>query len=662
MNSSGPERTMNTPNRNEPCPCGSGKKYKKCCLPKSGRAPRAGAPSVKQQLELAAEHHLAGRRADALAICELLLLDDPRQAEALNLCGLIALQTGDTELAVDLIGRAIAVKPNAVYYNNYGNAYKARGDLGKAVDCYHKSLALDPHGEKARYNLGVTLLDQGETNEAIACFNAVLEIDGVDKECVSKACDCLSWILSLHGRLLEGLGFALRAVEYDPGFAEAQQGVAALLAKLSDYSEVCDESDTALVLKPDDYFVWESRLYYYSYHPDLCVEAIFGEFVRWGDRFPALSQFSFADHDRTMGRRLRVGYVSPDFRRHSTRFFFKPLFSHHDRSRFELYAYANVSREREDGFTDEYRGMFDHWRDIRGVSDDDAAALIRRDGIDILVDCSGHTVDDRLGVFARKPAPVQATWLGTAWTTGLKTVDYVFLDSYLAPEGTLTREKIVRLPSCFVAYRPPEETAEVVPPPVLRNGYVTFGYSGRTERLNYRVFRAWGEILRRIPDAWLILDFMPFADPPTQGYYREFLSAHGVDVSRVTMRCSANIFEGLGDIDILLDGFPHNSGTTLFDALWMGVPALTLAGRPPVGRIGSSLMMNLGLPQWVTYSEAEYVERAVELARDTAGLAAIRAGMRERMRNSPLMDEVGFTRHFEDALRGMWQTWSEEQQ
>ena len=435
-----------------------------------------------------------------------------------------------------------------------------------------------------------------------------------------------------------------------------------MMARLSDYSGVCEESDIALSLDANDYYVWENRLYYYSYHPDLSVEAIYGEFVRWGDRFPALSRFSFAEHDRTQGRRLRIGYVSPDFRRHSTRFFFKPLFAHHDRSRFELYAYANVSREREDGLTDEYRGMFDHWRDIRGVSDDDAAALIRRDGIDILVDCCGHTVDDRLGVFVRKPAPVQATWLGTAWTTGLRTVDYVFLDSYLAPEGTLTREKIVRLPRCFVAYRPPEETAEVVPSPALKNGYITFGYSGRTERLNHRVFRAWGEIMRRVPEARLILDFMPFANPPTQGYYREFLSAHGVDVSRVTMRCSANIFEGLGDIDILLDGFPHNSGTTLFDALWMGVPALTLAGRPPVGRIGSSLMMNLGLPQWVTYSEEEYVERAVTLAGDTAGLAAIRVGMRERMRNSPLMDEVGFARHFEDALRGMWQTWCEEKQ
>ena len=629
MDSSGPEKMMNTPNRNEPCPCGSGKKYKKCCLSKSGSVRHAGVPSAKQLLELAVEHHRAGRLAEALAIYETLLQDDPRQPDALHLSGVIALQSGEHDLAIDLLLRAVEAKPD------FAPAYQS---------------------------LGIAFQEQGRLAEAVNSYNTVLAIDGAKDYPRSQASNNLATILVLSHQLLTALGHALRAVEYNPGSAEAHQTVASLLGQLSDYSDVCEESDAALAIKPNDYSVRESRLYCYSYHPDLSVEAIFGEFVRWGDRFSAVSQYSFDDHDRTPGRRLRIGYVSPDFRRHTSRFFFEPLFSHHDKTQVELFAYANVRKDREDDYTERFRSVFDHWRDIRGVSDDDAATLIRRDGIDILVDCCNHMEDDRLGVFVRKPAPIQATWLGAAWTTGLKTVDYALIDPYMAPEGTLTREKIVRLPSCFVAYRPPEETADVVSPPVLRNGHVTFGYSGRTERLNHRVFRAWGEILRRIPDARLILDYMPFADPPTQGYYREFLAAHGVDVSRVTMRRSANIFEGLGDIDILLDCFPHSGGTMLFDALWMGVPALTLAGRPPVGRIGTSLMLNLGLSQWVTYSEEEYVERAVALARDTAGLAGLRAGMRERMRKSPLMDEAGFARGFEDALRGMWQTWCEEQQ
>lgn len=584
--------------------------------------------SSAQALEIAVQHHKAGRFSEALVIYEELRKDDPRHPEALNLSGVIAFQSGAIELAAELIGRAIEARPDYA---------------------------------EANYNLGLVLQTQGRLTEAVACYNKALLIGGVGGDCLARVCNNLSSILALHYQLLEALGYALRAVEFNPGSGEAHQSVASMMAYLSDFSDVCADSDAALALEPDDYYIRESRLYCYSYHPDLSAQEIFSEFVRWGDRFPAIPAYRFIDHDRTPGRRLRIGYVSPDFRRHTSRFFFEPLFAHHDKAQVELFAYSNVRKDREDEHTERFRTLFDQWRDIRDLSDDDAADLVHRDRIDILVDCCNHMQDDRLGLFVRKPAPIQATWLGAAWTTGLATVDYVLFDQYMAPEGTLAREKIVRLPGCFVAYRPPPETAEVVLPPSLNNGYVTFGYSGRSERLNHRVFLAWGEILRRLPDARLILDYAPFADPLTQGYYREFLSKQGVDVSRVTLRKSANIFEGLGDIDILLDCFPHSGGTMLFDALWMGVPALTLAGRPPVGRIGTSLMMNLGLPEWVTYSEDEYIRQAVAVAQDSARLTALRAGMRERMRNSPLMDEQGFACGVEDALRAMWQTWCEEQ-
>jgi predicted O-linked N-acetylglucosamine transferase (SPINDLY family) len=286
------------------------------------------------------------------------------------------------------------------------------------------------------------------------------------------------------------------------------------------------------------------------------------------------------------------------------------------------------------------------------------ASLVQRDQIDILVDCCNHMRDARLGVFALKPAPIAATWLGAAWTTGLKTVDYALIDPHMAPEGTLTRESIVRLPHCFVAYRPPEPTPEVAPAPCLKNGFVSFGYSGRSERLNHHTFRVWGEILRQNPTARLILDFRSFADPATQEHYRQFMSRCGMDASRVIMRNSANIFEGLKDFDILLDCFPHSGGTMLFDALWMGVPVLTLAGRPPVGRIGTSLMMNLELPQWVATSHEDYIAKAHRLAQDTQGLSELRSTMRARLQRSPIMDGVGFARGVEAAYRGMFETWT----
>jgi predicted O-linked N-acetylglucosamine transferase (SPINDLY family) len=427
-----------------------------------------------------------------------------------------------------------------------------------------------------------------------------------------------------------------------------------MLAMLADYREVAAESSAALALKPDAALIWEQRLYVLSYHPDLPAEAIYGEFRRWGDRL-AQAGPDFGTHDRSSARRLRVGYVSPDFRRHTSRFFFFPLMANHDPQAVELFAYSNVRQE--DEFTARFKTLFAHWRNIRDLDAAAVAEQVRADRIDILVDCCNHMRDDRLDVFALKPAPIQVTWLGAAWTTGLASVDYVMFDPFMAPEGTLAREHIVRLPHCFVAYQPPEATPDPAPAPCLAKGHVTFGYSGRSERLNHRCLRTWGTILARIPDARLILDFGPFADPPTQAYYQRFLGELGVDTARVIMRCSPDIFAGLADFDILLDCFPHSGGTMLFDALWMGVPVLSLASRPPVGRIGTSLLNNLELPQWVATDESDYVAKACAFAADREGLARLRAGMRQRLAASPIMDGPGFARDVEAAYRKMFEDW-----
>jgi len=403
--------------------------------------------------------------------------------------------------------------------------------------------------------------------------------------------------------------------------------------------------------------IWENRLFSLIYHPDLSAQEIYAEHIRWGNRYAHLGQNEFVEHDHSPSRRLRIGYVSPDFRGHSCHFYFEPSFASHDHTNFELFAYSNVLRE--DKHTQRLKPYFDHWRNILGVSDEAAAEMIRNDKIDILVDGCGHMWGTRLTVFAHKPAPIQVTWLGSAWTTGLPQMDYVLFDPYMAPEGTATSEQIVRLPRTWAAFRPGERArqASVRSLPALTNGYVTFGYSGRTERLNHRVFSTWGKILKRLPQAQLILDFKAFNDPKTQDYYKEFLAQHGIDTTRVVMRNSKNIFDGLGDIDILLDSFPHSGGTMLFDAIWMGVPAITLASPRPVGRIGTSLMTNLGLPEWVAQDEQEYEEKAVSFAQDIPALVNLRGGMRARMEASPVMDEKAFAQDVENAFETMWRNW-----
>lgn len=641
-------------------------------------------------MAIALEHHQAGRLFEALDVYKLILDDNPEHPDALHLAGVIALQAGDAELAIDLISKAIDVHRHFLYYSNLGNALNARGDLVAAIGCFRQSLSLQPDHAETHYNLGVVLQTQGhlaeaaesyrramslkpeyaeawgnlgavfqiqgKVDEAIDCYRKALSVKNAGDASLATVCNSLSMMLKDYYHLVEALAYAQRAVALNPSLGLAHQSLASLQAHLSDFSEVCSESDAALALNPGDGGIWESRLYLYSYHPDLSADEIYGEFVRWGDRFPPPAADEFPDRDRHPERRLRVGYVSPDFRQHTSRFMFETLFSHHDRGQVELVAYSNVKIE--DRYTEMFKGLFDEWRNIRGVVDEDAAAMIRADRIDILVDACGHMAEERLALFALKPAPIQVTWLGSVWTSGLPTMDYAFHDQYMAPEGTLAREKIVRTP-CVGAFNPHDESLAVAPTPALKNGYVTFGYSGRTERLNHRVFRVWAEILKRLPNARLILDYMPFADPLTQEYYSAFMAKYGVDVGRVTMRSSANIFEGLGDMDILLDSFPHSGGTMISDAVWMGVPVLTLASRPPVGRIGCCVMSHLGLTDWIASSEIEYVEKAVGFARDLPYLQALRPTVRGRLKRSLLMDNEGFARSFDAAYRVMWRRWCE---
>ena len=428
---------------------------------------------------------------------------------------------------------------------------------------------------------------------------------------------------------------------------------------LSDFAPIGAHSDRALGLAPGDELIWEGRLYTYSYHPDLDAEDIYAGFLRWGDRFPVPPADPFPALRRDPARRLRVGYVSPDFRRHTSRFFFEPLFAHHDKSQVELFAYSNVARE--DGHTERFKELFDHWRPIRGVADRVVADLVRRDRIDILVDGCNHMAGHRLAVFSVKPAPVQVTWLGSAWTTGLSMMDYVLFDRYLAPDGNLGPG--TDRSSAPLLRRLPAAGAD-------GGGGATAGAAQRLRHL-----RLFGSKRAAEPPGLPQLgrNIAPSARRPSHprfhglcrsadDYYRDVLAGQGVfNPARVVMRCSEDIFAGLADIDILLDCFPHSGGTMLLDALWMGVPFVTLASRPPVGRIGASLLRNLGLDDWVTASEPEYIDTAVAVAGDGEALAALRAGLRDRMRTSPLMDEPAFARGVESAFRTMWETWCDRQ-
>ena len=310
--------------------------------------------------------------------------------------------------------------------------------------------------------------------------------------------------------------------------------------------------------------------------------------------------------------------------------------------------------------TTRYRGYIDHWVPTLGMSDEALAERVRADGIDILLDLAGHTARNRLGMFARRPAPVSLSWMGFGYTTGLSAIDYLLTDAASAPEGSeaLFSEQPWRLATPAYAYRPAEGMGEVNALPAPANGHVTFGTLTRSVRINHRTVRVWSQILLRMPGARLVIDSGNYRDAGMRAGLIEKFAAHGIAPERLQIGYHTPPWDVLRGMDIGLDCFPHNSGTTLFESLYMGVPFITLAGRPSVGRLGSSILHGVGHPEWIAHSEDEYVEKAVALASDLPRLARLRAGLRAEMEASPIRDEAGFARKVEAAYREMFARWA----
>ena len=330
----------------------------------------------------------------------------------------------------------------------------------------------------------------------------------------------------------------------------------------------------------------------------------------------------------------------------------EPLFRNHDHRQFELFAYSNTAKE--DEHTERLKQYFDHWIDVVRLSDEEMAGRIYEDQIDILVDMAGHTNGNRLLVFAMRPAPVQVSSnIGYGYTSGLKEIDYFICDENLVPAGSEAyfSEEPLRLPAPCLAYAPPRDVIlDLSELPALSKGYVTFGSLARPVRLNDPLLRIWGEILERVPDSRLRLDQKPFAHEGTREMFWERLEGLGIARDRVDLTCSSPHWDAYREIDITLDCWPHNAGTTTIESLWMGVPVLSKLDRVSVGRVGAMILEPLGLGDWLVESEEDYIERAVAAASDLGSLAVLRGELRSRLEGSALLDEVAFAQNLEHAL------------
>ena len=400
-----------------------------------------------------------------------------------------------------------------------------------------------------------------------------------------------------------------------------------------------------------------------NYFDRINPEELYQEHIRWGKRYgdQNVGRHKFANTPNAE-RQLRIGYVSADFREHPVAWFLEPVLAHHDKNMFHITCYSAVAIP--DHTTARLSRLVEEWRNIYNKPDGQVVQQVKNDKIDILVDLSGHTAGNRLKVFAQKPAPVQVTYLGYPNTTGVDTVDYRLTDTWADPPEMTEPyhcEKLVRLPHGFLCYSPHPDASEVSPSPFIKNGYITFGSFNSLAKIMPPVVAAWAAILKKLPEARLFIKTYSFTDPDTRESYMAQFNDAGVDAERIELRGPVKTMsDHLGmyrEVDIALDTFPYNGTTTTLEALWMGVPTITAAGKSHAGRVGVSLLAQAGLDEFIAESIDEYISIAVHLAENTATVQQLRNTLRDRVSNSTLCDARSFTHYLEEAYRNMWRDW-----
>jgi predicted O-linked N-acetylglucosamine transferase (SPINDLY family) len=674
-------------------------------------------------LSTAIAQHQAGRLEVAEAIYRQILAGEPQQADALHLLGVLHHQRGQHEQAVALLERAIRLRADRPFYHsNLGEAYRALGRQDEAIGCYRRALDLDPALAGVHFNLGNALKEDGQLAAAIVAYERALQLDPREAKVHNnlgntrraagelpaavtslrtavelspdyaeawnnlglalselkqhaEAVACFQRVLQLRPEMAAGysnLGNVFkdrmqldeaaacyrRAIQLAPEMAEAHTNLGMVLLDQGEADEALAAFRRGAELQPDDYVKQSNLLYMLLYTGNGAATSRVAHerwYRRWAE--PLMRESGPHANDRSTERRLRIGYVSPDFREHPVGRMLLPLLESHDHERFEICCYA--SQTIDDRFTARFRPLADEWRNVASLTDQQLAETIRRDRIDILVDLTMHTAGNRLLTFARKPAPVQATYLAYCGTTGLPAIDYRLTDARLDPPDAVNPfvEEPFRLPDTFWCYRAPLEAPEVAPLPALAAGYVTFGCQNNFCKGTVAAREAWSRLLGKVPNSRLVL----FVNGGSQRERaREFFAQRDVAPERLSFVGAGPLAEYLGryaQIDIALDPFPYNGATTTCDALWMGAPVVSLAGAWGQRRSGLSILSTVELADLVAADEEQYVDIAAVLASDVGRLAELRAGLRARMQASPLTDSVRFARSIEAAYRAMWRRW-----
>jgi len=539
--------------------------------------------------------------------------------------------------------------------NNLALIHTARGEFEQAELLYRGLLADWPDNYEAHINIGNLLMDTGRAGEAQYYFRRAVSM----RPDVALPHGRLGSALSSRGRIRDAVAEFKKAIELDAACYPAWNGLGACYFDEGAHATADRAFETSLRL--NSYATaWHNWLFLANFM-SLPREQVFQRHKQYGEHVRALCGpvRRFENLSFSPVRRLRVGIVSGDFRRHSVAYFLQSAISTLDRGGFELWAYSTYRAD--DEMTERLRPNFVQWRDLVGLADKAAAELIREDQVDVLIDLAGHTNRNRLMIFGYKPAPIQVSWLGYPNTTGLDCMDYRITDSLVDPDSEDAHyytEKLVRLPGPFLCYTPPTTAPAIVDSPCSRNGHITFGSFNARVKLGAECIALWSGVLKAVPDSRLVIKSYSGIEGDAGDDLMRLFEAEGIEAERVTLLSAKDSTEDhlatYGEVDIALDAFPYNGTTTSCEALWMGVPVLSLAGNRHASRVGLDILSRVGLADLVAHGTDEFIRLAIELSLNHARLRQLRSGMRQRMRDSTLMDAAAMGRHLGSAIREMW--------
>jgi protein O-GlcNAc transferase len=599
-----------------------------------------------------------GQIKEAIAECRRAIQLKPDSAEAHGNLGIALRDNGQLDEAIAECRLAISLNPNLPEaQSNLGQALTDKGQFDEAIRALHRAIALRPEYPDAQMHLGNALKGKGQMTEAVAALRQVIALKPESADAYSSLGD----VLKEMNQPEDAIAAYQQAIALNPNLPETRNNLGNALRDKAQLDEAIAEYRRALTINPTLARAHSNLILTLQYHPAYDAQSIAEELDTWNRRHAEPLRKNFQPHpnDRDPDRRLRIGYFSPDFREHVVGRNLLPLFRNHDHRQFEITCYAQVLSP--DASTREFEKLADRWRSTIGMSDEQFAWQIGDDQIDILVDLALHSAGSRLPVFARRPAPVQATFAGYPGSTGLTTIDYRLSDPYLDPPGmdeSIYSEKTIRLPDSFWCYEAADvPDVSVNPLPARKNGFITFGCLNNFCKINADVLALWAKVLQQTNDSRLLL-----MAPPGSHRQRTIdqLSAAEIDPARIEFVPRAptrKYLELYHRIDLALDTFPWNGHSTSLDSYWMGVPVISRVGQTAVSRAGWCQLSNLGLSELAGQTPEDFIRIAVELAKDLPRLENLRMTLRQRMENSPLMDAPKFARNIEAALRRMWQTW-----